>query len=142
MVRVKGILSPGTGKVDRKGNFDIKFWRRTLGFGGRKVLRASKFGRGQIDISVSLRLLPPCSERKSKGPGTSKFWKGKGSKDPHLGTETEAGAGEWVLVSGQEEDSGILSSLSVGTWAIRLRPATEGHKGFQHAAIRGAAQQR
>lgn len=89
---------------------------------------------------MSLRLLPPCSERKSKGPGTSKFWKGKGSKDPNLGTGT--GAGEWVLVSGQEEDPGILSSLSVGTWAIRLCPPTEGQKGFQHAAIRGAAQQR
>lgn len=105
MVGVKRILGLGTGKVDRKGGFDIKFWKRTLfGVCGRKVLRAPKFGRGQVVISVSLRHLPPCSERKSKGPGTSKFWKGKGSKDRNLGTGT--GAGEWV--SGQEDDPGIF----------------------------------
>lgn len=36
MVEVKGILGPGTGKVDRKGGFDIKFWRRAVGFGEGK----------------------------------------------------------------------------------------------------------
>lgn len=43
----------------------------------RKELKVPKFGRGQVDAKERLRVPPQYSEMKSKGAGTSGFWKGK-----------------------------------------------------------------